>query len=180
MATPQGRRLEYHAPQQVSTHPSKSFCRLTAAPYPPPPFPPQVQTRQICGNVTTNELINWHRYPGWTREDGSFVNPYDRGIVHNVRQVSASTTTTRERERDSERQREKREREGWGGGRLQLPFRRTLAGPGSSNPARRHFPFYFPVKPRRLPPSPRRTFTVFRYLIPLRLRIPRGAGCIAP
>jgi hypothetical protein len=46
-----------------------------------------VQTRQICSNVTTNELINWHRYPGWTREDGSFVNPYDRGIVHNVRQA---------------------------------------------------------------------------------------------
>ena len=44
--------------------------------------------RIVCRNVTTNELINWHRYPGWTREDGSFVNPYDRGVVHNVRQAT--------------------------------------------------------------------------------------------
>jgi hypothetical protein len=45
-----------------------------------------VQTKQVVTNVTTNEMINWRRYPGWEREDGSFKNPYDRGFVHNVKQ----------------------------------------------------------------------------------------------
>ena len=44
-----------------------------------------VQTKQISSNVTTNELINWHRYPGWSRQDGSFKNPYDRGLRHNLK-----------------------------------------------------------------------------------------------
>ena len=45
-----------------------------------------MQTKQIMGNVTTNEMMNWQRYQGWERQDGTFKNPYDRGIVHNVKQ----------------------------------------------------------------------------------------------
>ena len=44
------------------------------------------QARQIAQNVTTNELINWIRYPSFHRDDGSFKNPYDRGLVNNLRQ----------------------------------------------------------------------------------------------
>ena len=45
-----------------------------------------MHTRQVMGNVTTNEMINWHRYPGWEGQNGAFKNPYDRGMVHNIRQ----------------------------------------------------------------------------------------------
>lgn len=44
------------------------------------------QMRQVAHNVTTNELINWVRYPAFQREDGSFKNPYDRGVCNNLRQ----------------------------------------------------------------------------------------------
>jgi len=50
-----------------------------------------MQTKQIMTNVTTNEMINWQRYPGWERQDGSFKNPYDRGMVHNVKQFFAQS-----------------------------------------------------------------------------------------
>jgi hypothetical protein len=52
-----------------------------------------VQTKQIMGNVTTNELINWQRYEGWERQDGAFKNPYDRGIVQNVKQFFSKSPT---------------------------------------------------------------------------------------
>ncbi|KAJ1481392.1 hypothetical protein T484DRAFT_1807586, partial [Baffinella frigidus] len=44
------------------------------------------QVMQVCRNLTTNEAINWVRYPAFHREDGSFKNPYDRGLIHNVKQ----------------------------------------------------------------------------------------------
>ena len=45
-----------------------------------------MQAHQIMQNVTTNELVNYHRYEGWTQDDGSYVNPYDRGCIANCRE----------------------------------------------------------------------------------------------
>lgn len=53
-----------------------------------------VQTKQICTNVTTNEMINWHRY-GWERQDGTFKNPYDRGVLHNVKHFFSQSLSAR-------------------------------------------------------------------------------------
>ena len=39
---------------------------------------------QICVNLTTNERINAHRYPHFTRSDRSYFNPFNRGLVSNV------------------------------------------------------------------------------------------------
>ena len=37
-----------------------------------------MQTKQIMGNVTTNEMMNWQRYQRWERQDGTFKNPYEK------------------------------------------------------------------------------------------------------
>jgi len=38
----------------------------------------------ISANLTTNERINAHRYPHFTRSDRSYFNPFNRGLVSNV------------------------------------------------------------------------------------------------
>uniref|UniRef100_A0A6V2BP49 Palmitoyltransferase n=1 Tax=Ditylum brightwellii TaxID=49249 RepID=A0A6V2BP49_9STRA len=37
------------------------------------------QTKNIMDNMTTNERINWRRYPWLTNEDGEFFNQFDTG-----------------------------------------------------------------------------------------------------
>ena len=41
------------------------------------------RTRNIVANLTTNERYNLRRYPHFKRPDGSFVNPFDRGLAGN-------------------------------------------------------------------------------------------------
>lgn len=45
------------------------------------------QTSQVSRNVTTNELANWHRYRYLQDDDGEFINPFDRGLKSNCREV---------------------------------------------------------------------------------------------
>ena len=47
------------------------------------------QAAQIARNVTTNEMANWPRYKYLQRGNGSFKNPFDRGLVKNCLEVSA-------------------------------------------------------------------------------------------
>ena len=57
----------------------------------PPPTPaPQLvfwtnRTRNLLHNLTTNEWHNRKRYPHFKTIDGSFVNPFDRGVAHNCK-----------------------------------------------------------------------------------------------
>lgn len=42
-----------------------------------------VQASQVAKNVTTNELANWTRYRYLRGADGTFHNPFDRGLRQN-------------------------------------------------------------------------------------------------
>ena len=37
----------------------------------------------IISNITTNEKANYTRYRHFKTEDGSFHNPFDRGVFYN-------------------------------------------------------------------------------------------------
>ena len=45
------------------------------------------QAAQISKNVTTNEMANWHRYKYLKKSDGTFRNPFDRGLLPNCLEV---------------------------------------------------------------------------------------------
>ena len=45
------------------------------------------QLSQVWRNVTTNEMANWHRYKYLQAKDGSFYNPFNKGIVHNFNET---------------------------------------------------------------------------------------------
>ena len=42
-----------------------------------------MQASQVGKNVTTNELANWTRYKYLRGSDGTFHNPFDRGLKQN-------------------------------------------------------------------------------------------------
>ena len=44
------------------------------------------QGSQLARNVTTNELANWHRYKYLQALDGSFQNPFSRGLWGNCKE----------------------------------------------------------------------------------------------
>eukprot|EP00878_Enallax_costatus_P022945 GHUV01024385.1.p1 GENE.GHUV01024385.1~~GHUV01024385.1.p1 ORF type:complete len:304 (+),score=86.56 GHUV01024385.1:95-913(+) len=41
------------------------------------------QASQVARNVTTNELANWHRYKYLQDPNGTFSNPFNRGVKYN-------------------------------------------------------------------------------------------------
>ena len=41
------------------------------------------QLAQVARNITTNELMNLHRYTYLRNSDGTFHNPFDRGVFKN-------------------------------------------------------------------------------------------------
>jgi hypothetical protein len=43
----------------------------------------------IRNNLTTNEYINQNRYPYLKNSSGEFYNPFDRGLINNVKDVIA-------------------------------------------------------------------------------------------
>jgi len=45
------------------------------------------QAVQIARNTTTNEMANWHRYKYLKKSNGSFHNPFDKGILQNCLEV---------------------------------------------------------------------------------------------
>ncbi|KAL6749488.1 ankyrin repeat-containing domain protein [Haematococcus lacustris] len=51
------------------------------------------QASQIARNVTTNELANWHRYKYLQTADGSFHNPFSKGIWANCAEAFNPGTT---------------------------------------------------------------------------------------
>ena len=44
------------------------------------------QLSQVASNITINELSNAHRYAYLQASDGGFANPFDKGVVANLRQ----------------------------------------------------------------------------------------------
>ena len=42
------------------------------------------QLAQVARNITTNELMNLHRYAYLRAADGTFKNPFDKGVFKNV------------------------------------------------------------------------------------------------
>ena len=47
---------------------------------------------QAWQNITTNEVMNWHRYkhfraPAAPGQIGDYRNPFDRGVVRNFREL---------------------------------------------------------------------------------------------
>lgn len=39
----------------------------------------------MLANITTNEMVNWHRYEYLLDRQGGFLNVFDAGVVHNVK-----------------------------------------------------------------------------------------------
>ena len=61
------------------------------------------QLAQVARNITTNELMNLHRYAYLRAADGTFKNPFDKGVFKNVVSFfSASAPTYDEREREGD------------------------------------------------------------------------------
>ena len=42
------------------------------------------QVRAVVKNITSNEMINQHRYAYLNNSNGQFFNPFDRGIKNNI------------------------------------------------------------------------------------------------
>lgn len=45
------------------------------------------QLSQVFRNITTNEMANWHRYKYLQAKDGSFFNPFNKGVVNNFKET---------------------------------------------------------------------------------------------
>ena len=52
------------------------------------------QVIQVAQNITINELSNAHRYNYLRASDGSFVNPFDKGYVANLRQFFTESASS--------------------------------------------------------------------------------------
>lgn len=50
------------------------------------------QAYQVLRNLTTNEQINWHRYP-YLQEEGQFQNPFDKGCWKNCVEACSPGST---------------------------------------------------------------------------------------
>lgn len=43
-----------------------------------------MQTSQVLSNITTNEVVNWHKYRYLRGSDGKLSNPFDKGWRQNL------------------------------------------------------------------------------------------------
>lgn len=45
----------------------------------------------MLANITTNEMVNWYRYPYLQDKQGGFLNAFDGGVGHNVKDFLSDT-----------------------------------------------------------------------------------------
>ncbi|CAL6271991.1 unnamed protein product [Bathycoccus prasinos] len=82
------RRFDHYCPWMGNTQRSKTgvlfFVACDVAVLIPVLLLVSSQLAQVARNITTNELMNLHRYTYLRATDGTFKNPFDKGVFKNL------------------------------------------------------------------------------------------------